>query len=836
LFLSAFWDPYSKLASLPVAVVNNDAGGFKDGNSVNYGKDILDKLKNNSTVGWKFVSQDEGKNGLEKGTYYAMFVIPEDFSKNILSAKNGTIVQPKIAYSDNEKINFIASQIDGKVQLELNKELSKTITDEYTVQAFNSLYELKDGMASATVGSGEIKTGIKDAYTGSGTLKSGLGTLVAQVPGLNSGIIKLYDGSSSLLTGLNQASSGVSALNGGASQLKAGASNLKLGVTALTDAINTSAVDANGNPVGLLAGVTKLGDGTTQLNAAVSGADVDANGNPQSLAGGYEAIYNAVNTHGTNAYGLPVGLGDGVALINSQINTPTGVAGHHTNLANGVADLNDSVAALGGYTQNAQAGLVALKTQLSDFSSGAGLSTEQQNALNQIIAGYLGNNPSTPTVMDAITGINAGVNGAGGLKDSAAYLNAGINSTDPAHPGLAASIAQMNQSINVGSLNTQGKPAPSLRAALDTMHNNLPTLVTAMQVLDGSVNGVKNSSGVVVQRGLLQGITQLSQQVANQLLPGTIALAQGSSDLYNGTTSLNSGLTSAVAGSTQLNNGLYQVKNSVPALNDGVNKLYNGSGDLNDGLSKLSTGTTELNNKLSDGSNKLNSNLVNTSEDMGKFVSDPIQMTSSAVNPVANYGTGFTPYFIPISLWLGALLMFFLITDKIDDDIKAGSRSVVIGKYLSYGFIGAIQAMTVSIIVLMLGLRPTNIFLYFVFNIFMSYVFIAIIQSFVFLLGMAGRLLAIVMLVMQLTSSGGMFPMELVPNFFKAVHPFVPFTYCTQALREIISGTDYVVLGQDVSVLLVFMVVFLTISIVMKDHADKVAEKIQLKKLEMETI
>lgn len=263
--------------------------------------------------------------------------------------------------------------------------------------------------------------------------------------------------------------------------------------------------------------------------------------------------------------------------------------------------------------------------------------------------------------------------------------------------------------------------------------------------------------------------------------------------------------------------------NSVPTLTDSVNKLY-------DGMTQLSDGSKELNTKLTDGATKINSNLVNSSETMGTFVSDPVSIKDNPMYSIKTYGEGFAPYFIPLSLWVGAIMMFFVITDKVDDDIKASPASLVLGKFISYGYIGIMQAVLASIAVLCLGLHPKNIVLYFVFNIFMSYVFIAIIQSLIFLLGQAGRLLSIVLLILQLTSCAGTFPLEVVPKFFKVLNPFMPFTYCSSALRELVGGPDYTIFFKDMGILAAVAVVFLMISVVMKGHADKLQEVIEERK------
>ena len=94
-------------------------------------------------------------------------------------------------------------------------------------------------------------------------------------------------------------------------------------------------------------------------------------------------------------------------------------------------------------------------------------------------------------------------------------------------------------------------------------------------------------------------------------------------------------------------------------------------------------------------------------------------------------------------------------------------------------------------------------------------------------MGQVGRLLSIVLLILQLTACAGTFPLEVVPTFFKILNPFMPFTYAVSGLREVIAGMDYSVFMKDVTVLATTMAAFLFISVLMKGHADRVKERIK---------
>ncbi len=484
-----------------------------------------------------------------------------------------------------------------------------------------------------------------------------------------------------------------------------------------------------------------------------------------------------------NLFALKTGMkqaADGSKQLNDGIGT---LFGYIPELKSGAAQLNDGVVALDSGIVTAKNGVVNLRDGLAQL------------------------NGQVPSLVTGVSSLNKGssdlVTGTNALKVGSQQVYDGLNSL----------LAKVNASQE------------AIKAAVIayTVDGNAPKLIATLNAIQTQATSPANAAQI------------------EQLQTGAKAVADGS--------------TSAATGATQLNAGLAQLNQQVPALSGGVGKLYAGSKDLASGLvtlnngssqlktgvgalvgklpilesgaSQLNTGSSQLYTQLKAASDQLNSSLINNSASMSKFVSESVLIKEDPINKVDNYGTGFAPYFIALSLYVGAMLMFFVITDKVDADIKASNFALVIGKFFSYGYIGVAQAILASSVVLLLGLKPNNLPLYFLFIIFMSYVFIAIIQSLIFLLGEAGRMVAIALLILQLTASGGTFPNELVPTFFKTLNPFMPFTYAIEGLREIISGTDYTVLTKDFLVLLGMMVGFLIISVLFKGRADKVQERIE---------
>ncbi|MBZ9609726.1 YhgE/Pip domain-containing protein [Clostridium estertheticum] len=866
LYLDAFWDPYARIKDMPVAVVNQDRGSLKDGKKVNYGQDLVNNLKDKEAVGWRFVTKEQAEDGVKGKSYYAMFVIPEDFSQNALSSTKGKPEQATILYSANEKRNFLAAQINGKVLDQLKSELTKSMSKEYATAVFDSLYELKDGMKKAADGSKKLADGVVTAKDGTHQLKDGTGKLKSNVPEMMDGVGKLLVGSNTLTSKLGELKAQVPTMVSGVNQLHGGADKLNNGLSQLNNGLS----ELNNQVPSMGTGVQKLHGGADKLNNGL----LELNKQVSTMVTGVQQLNDK---YATEMVPPTKELRDGAATLAS------GLAG----TKEGSTKLNDSSTKLNGGSKELSGGYDKMKDSMSDLSVGSakvaggvdGLvdnSKKYQVALqqaNEKLESYFKDHPEAKdnanmqVVSATLTALNKNATdennvammnglqkGAHGVAEGSKLLKDGSSDFVKGSHDFAQGAEEFSKGAGMFAEKTGGaaggaaKISRGLNHLYDGMNgkfsNGLSELNGKMPALTGGVQELVAGSGA-----LSGGISELNDKIP-ALTGGVQKLAVGSGALSGGSGALSGGLaqfskkmpaladgTSKLnAGSAELTKGISTLNGKLPELKDGVNKLDDGTNKLDGGMTELAGGSKELNKKLADGHKDLSSSLKNDSKTMGETFSQPVVMDQKPINPVKTYGEGFTPYFIPLSLWVGALMMFFVITDKVDADIAASPASVVAGKFLSYGAIGAMQAVLASGAVMLLGLRPSNILLYFLFNIFLSNVFIAIIQCMVFLLGQAGRLISIVLLILQLTSCAGTFPIEVVPNLFKVLNPFMPFTYAVSGLREVISGIDYGVFTKDVIVLAAMLVVFLFISISMKGHADKVQKLIQDKRDEATNI
>ncbi|WP_026486668.1 YhgE/Pip domain-containing protein [Caldanaerobius polysaccharolyticus] len=870
-YLYAFWDPYSKLDRLPVAVVNLDRGGVNQEKEINYGSDIVKDLKRNHSVGWRFVSKDEALKGLKGDKYYAMIVIPEDFTKDILSAKDGKPRKATIVYTDNEKKNFLAAQINSKVVLELKDEIAKRITDEYTRVTFDNLYDLKDGLQKAAKGSEDLNKGLMQANNGSQALSDGAKDLKDASVNISTGIGRLYEGSYQLNQGLKTAYQNIAGMSSQLDQYRQLASllspeNLSASRSLIYDA--SFLKDADTSALKLLPSILTP-QNINAFNRIWSDYAVASNSIKNLPVKSLQEALSVNNLQSTSklmqdasdlAYVDMTGLqpilavaknADAIQLLLDEAQKLSNVD------AEGIAQwVTQQQQQAQKYIQaaselNTPQNVEALKNAVATNDK---LDSAQKAQLLKLVDGYYNLTKSTEDAMvksrEAMSGVGKNLQT---LEEMQKYIQ-----------GSKGTIDSIKSALSPGNVEYLSAVMQKLMAIQQELKQNQKTLVSIKNTLEilsdpssqqalASVSKLMNdvSKAQVAISAIQQKFTpQMMDQIArspeqiNQLIKmqndlkssgQVLELIQGalSGDniamarkLIGAMPSLENGMKQLYSGSDRLNDGLKELNDNMPSFVSGASRLYDGSSSLNSGLLALSKGSEELSRKLGDGARQLRDNLKSSSKDMASFVSQPLAISNRPMNKVKNYGVGFTPYFIPLSLWVGAIMMFFIITDEVDPDIKASSASLVLGKLLSYGYIGIMQAVLVSIIVMILGLRPVNIPLFFAFNVFMSFVYIAIIQSLVFLLGQAGKLISIVLLILQLTSDAGTFPIELVPTFFKVINPYMPFTYAVSGLREIISGVDYAVLAHDAVIMVLFFFAFLIISIMMKERMDKIKSKL----------
>jgi len=254
---------------------------------------------------------------------------------------------------------------------------------------------------------------------------------------------------------------------------------------------------------------------------------------------------------------------------------------------------------------------------------------------------------------------------------------------------------------------------------------------------------------------------------------------------------LNNGAGKVAAGAKTLHTGLGTAKTGATALDTGVGKLKTGAVDLSGGLYKLVDGSGKLAGGLHDGAAQIPDYDKQDRDQRTGVMADPVQLASQDLHKAPNYGTGFAPYFIPLSLWVGAMVAYMLITPMNRRALAAGApaRRIALAGWLPVVAVGVLQTVALmAVLHWAIGLEMAHAAGTVGFLFLVTACFAAIVQWLNARFGAAGRILVLALLMLQLTSAGGTYPVQTSPGFFNAIHPFLPMSYVVEALRRLITG------------------------------------------------
>ncbi|MDW0109509.1 YhgE/Pip domain-containing protein [Sporosarcina aquimarina] len=214
------------------------------------------------------------------------------------------------------------------------------------------------------------------------------------------------------------------------------------------------------------------------------------------------------------------------------------------------------------------------------------------------------------------------------------------------------------------------------------------------------------------------------------------------------------------------------------------------------------------------------------------FFEEPIQLKENRLFSIENYGTGMTPFYTVLSLWVGCLLLISLLSTDVHGD-EFTRRQVYFGRLLTFGLIGLLQTFIVvggDLLLLDVHIREPLWFI--VFGVIISVVFMSIVYTLVSVFGDVGKAMAIVMLVLQIAGSGGTYPVVLLPDFFGAINPFLPFTYAIDVMREAVGGIVWERVAKDLTFLAVCSAAFILFGALLKERINKGTDKLLKKSKE----
>lgn len=285
-FLGSIWDPYGNTKNLPVAVVNNDVSANVNNQTINIGKDVVNNLKSNHDMGWKFVTESEADSGIKSGKYYMELKIPVDFSKNVATITQGTPEKGTIYYTLTPSRNYIASLLTNQAAEKIKTTVSEQITKSYVSAVFDSLANLKTASGEMLNGASSLRTGLAELKDGFGLYAAGVDSMATGEVSITDGLSAVYIGANSLNDAIKQlntslpSSDELSQLNGGIESINNGLGLLKKSVDTTDPVIASDQADLLTKAQALTVALTKYqtdvasaGSGIYNIKTTITGKD-----------------------------------------------------------------------------------------------------------------------------------------------------------------------------------------------------------------------------------------------------------------------------------------------------------------------------------------------------------------------------------------------------------------------------------------------------------------------------------------------------------------------------------------------------------------------------------
>lgn len=403
------------------------------------------------------------------------------------------------------------------------------------------------------------------------------------------------------------------------------------------------------------------------------------------------------------------------------------------------------------------------------------------------------------------------------LADGAARLADGTGQLAAQSPDLAAGTAQVATGaqqlaeslapVGAGSaellggftqLNEGSAQLAAGTAAIKQLAEAYPEMTLAQ--LDATLGGQGTSLQMIAEgSATLHSATAASlpkvQQLAEglpQAADGAQHLAAGSAQAAAGAAKLQVAADQLAAGAAQLSEGAQQLVTGSSQLRAGASAAFDGSTQLAAGAHKLNDGAGEFSAQLNDGAKKAPEFTAGQSTKIAETIAAPVQLNEHTSNAVQGFGEGFAPFFIALASFVGALITWLILRPLPRRPFASnvsGLRSVLAG-FGPAALIGVGQVVIMMLVlVYAVGMRPVHWVGMAGFMLLVTLAFLALQQMFIALLGTAaGRVVSLVLLMLQLSSSGGTYPVETTPAFFQALHPFMPASYVVTGLRQLIGG------------------------------------------------
>ena len=391
------------------------------------------------------------------------------------------------------------------------------------------------------------------------------------------------------------------------------------------------------------------------------------------------------------------------------------------------------------------------------------------------------------------------------IRDSIAEI-------EDAHPELsrvtAPILAKLDDSIAV-----QSELRDKLNHTADSLRDTASDVITSKKELDDLIDS--SISGIInVKSDYEANVSATLDQLFD-------SLGATKDDLSGLMTQLNDGA-----------DGIYSLASSAGSDLSQIQKALETSSELlKTAATKITDTTSRLGQMQAIGDFSELEELISGDKDsISSFLAAPVELKTNEVYPVENYGSSMAPFYSTLSIWIGGIVLVAMLKVTVSENSTASLKrlklhQIYLGRYLIFLILGLLQSTLICLGDLFyLGIQCKHPFLFLFAGWISSIVYVNIIYTLTVSFGDIGKAVSVVLLVMQVAGTGGTFPIEVAPGFFKAVYPLLPFTHSMAALREAVGGLYGMDYWIDLGKLCIFLVVSLIMGLVLRKPIIKVNE------------
>lgn len=381
----------------------------------------------------------------------------------------------------------------------------------------------------------------------------------------------------------------------------------------------------------------------------------------------------------------------------------------------------------------------------------------------------------------ALTAVDSSLSTASSLLDKNQELLEQLkelNDKIQGHTELGQQIsAVIGQKIT--ELENQNASLQELVSSLKTGNQGIQNAVTTAKNTRTSLEKLAKES----KDSLQNYRTNLEQKILPQLNQSLDSLA-----------SLSGNLSAALTG---VEPTVEQLKTILNQLNDSLKSSASALGQTGDVLTQvdesLASVQTDLNAlQSSEMYQKLTSLEGLDADSIADFMSSPVSIKSNVLYDVENYGSGMTPFYTNLALWVGGLILVSILKQEVDKDEKVRkftAGQAYFGRWLLFVAVGLVQGLIVCVgDILLLKVQCVHPVAFVCVGVFCSFVYVNLIYALALTFKHIGKALGVVLVILQIPGSAGTYPIEMTPAFFQRLHPLLPFTYGISAMRECIAG------------------------------------------------